>query len=762
MLLGEKLKEFFKNNKKFYNINYFIKKFNLSEFEVEDLKKALLELEKKGEIYYENGNYIAMSSCTFLKFGKLLRSNKNNYYIKTKEGYIILINEKNLKEMHAKEGDYVFIEPTSIAFSKKATNNGVIKRIVTEEAREINYYLKTKLKKDYKNQRYYIDINGKMVYLNQESLNGAFENDIVTVLLKGQNNIIEAIVVEVIKAKKEQRVFVKTEKGWVSIDNRNYKAEVTNDQNLIIGDEILASYSFDKNTKKFKLKLVKKITNNLEEYVREIANSYGFSKIFPSKENINDFNISKDASERKDLRNLMTFTIDPPYAKDLDDAISLEKLGDCYRLYVHIADVDYFVPFKSELFNQAISYGTSCYPSVYVFPQLPPYYSDDKCSLNFNEDKYAKTIVIDVDFNGNIIDFQIFKSIIRSDKKMSYDKVNELLEERILHLDYLPFREKLLEMNELSAILQTRKIKRGCLCFNNLETQVKLNEKDEVVKIEEERFGIANQIIENFMLLANEAVTDYCYWLNLPFVYRNHEKPSISKLCQLKHSLRSSNLKINEIKKMREQLYFQKRLLSLYKRLSKTEWNYVSTMFLTSLEKAYYSGSCIGHFGLALNRYGTVTSPIRRGSDLINHAVLTEFLNNGVSTAKMDELQDYILNISQHLTEREIAAESCEMDVKKYLIQKYAQQFVNCNIFGIIEHISEKEIFIRTDNNIMGFIPINSQIYIDINNNCAFIEGKKYNVQDKIEVCLVEPLVINANFQLCFKPCLEQSLKYKK
>lgn len=764
MSLEKKVLDFFEKSRKFHSIFDLQKQLEIPYDELENLKNILLNLEQKGKIYCENNEYIHMANDAFLKFGILKLSNKKNFYVETKEGIRIQIDKKEVEQKQAKIGDTLFIQCLSNDFSKKKCNYGIIKRIVKKEGSISQQYIKTEIRKDFNTQRYYVLHNQKKIFIKNSNLKGAFVGDLASILLNCKGDEQEGKVVDILERKNPRKIFIKKGDKWLSLENLYYEAQLDTNLSFSENDLILATYSFDRKSKKFHLNYIKRMSNDLKAWIDEVAINYNFSFEFPNniQEKILNLSILKDYEDRVDLRALPTFTIDPPYAKDLDDAVSIEKKSTGYRLYVHIADVDYYAPFESDCFVEAIKRGTSCYPSHYVIPQLPSYLSDGLCSLNEQEDKLAKTMVIDVDFNGKIVDFQIFRSLIRSDKKMSYDKVNLLLEKEIIEPDYLPFQKKLLEMNELSAILQTRKLKRGYLYFFNSETQVELNEKNVPIGIKEEQIGTSNRMIENFMLLANEAITEYSFWLNLPFVYRNHQCPSVNKMVKLKNNLQHSLLTIKKINGIRSQKSYQKYLLNAYKNCNNEERKYISQIFLSSMERAYYSSKCEGHFGLALEHYGTFTSPIRRGSDLINHAVLSEFLANGIDTDKMEKLRYYISSVTDHLSEREIAAESFELEVQMYLLEKYVHQFLEYTFNATIEFMTEEQIYIRTTNNIKGIILVGKNDYVDKTHHLFYSQNKVYKIGDSINVLLVSSKPFSSNSQLLFEKETVEHLKYSR
>ena len=736
MTLEQEVEKFFQTNTKFYSIYDVQKKLGLRSNQKESLQTILTKLESQGKIYYDNGKYIHVPSDFYLRFGTLKMSQKKNYYIKTFAKEIILIPKENVLKTDAHLGDKVFVE--LLPKEKGVQENiGVIRRVVQAATLCEANFLKTTLLID-KLHRYYIMMENKPIYLKPHDLNGAFAGDEVSIYTEKKDGHNAFKVVEVIKQKEKYRIFVKKNQSWYSTENHLYKASLNETDFYLDGTKILALYEYDKKTKTFSISCKKVITENIEEWIREYAAEHGFKASF-SEESLKECSFitkMKQKEERADLRDLQVISIDPENAKDLDDAISLEKKKNGYRLYVHIADVDFFVPFSSSLFQEAIHRGTSCYLGNIVIPQLPEVLSNHVCSLKEKEERLTKTMMIDVDYNGDIIDFQIFRSVICNQKQMTYEKADLFLEQGLIEQDYQPFQKMLLEMNELSAILQTRRMKRGYLPLNVLELQAVINQNHIVSKLLETKNGPAHRMIENFMLLANEAVTDYFYWLNLPFVYRNHDSPSLSKLYRLKKELASLQYKTRGIKELQIQKKYQQYLTTICRGCSENEQKYIMTLFLQSLEKAYYSNENIGHFGLALKRYGTVTSPIRRGCDLVNHAVMSEFLTNGLTSSKLDEIKEFISQNVERLNTQELASEELEKDIKKYLLEEYAHQFIDEVFDATIEFITEKEVFIRTTNNILGMIPILGEDRVDRFHHTYISGNQTYRAKDTIKVRL--------------------------
>lgn len=741
MNLKVKLDNFFTLYNKKITIREVIKTFNLKNNEIDLLEQILYELEKEGKIYFdEYGYYMHVPKDFYLKCGILKKSNSKKYYITTQNGERITI-VKVKKDV--KEGDVVFVYKSTKKFKHPKYVEGEIVRIVKKEhyASCCNYLVKSTLMKE--GNQYYIKQDDKKIYIPFEYINTAYIGDLVTVSIKNQNI---GKILEVVKRRSTKHVFELIEKNgnlkWIPVGT-SYKEFKLDVKGFKIGDRIIAEINGDK------LEFIKQINskNNIINEIETLIVNFGFEIYFNENvvkeaEKLSNIILKKEIDKRVDLTNLETFTIDPVTAKDLDDAISLEYDNYKYRLYVHIADVSHYVDINSIIFKEALKRTTSLYPSNYVVPMLPEVLSNHLCSLNEGEVKLAKTCMIDIDKNGNILDFQIFNSIIKNDKQMNYNAVNDILSGNYdilsgsyIDSDYLKYIVKLLKMNELSKILQKIKLERGSIYVETDEPKFEVDEFGNPILIKEYNKGEAELMIENFMILANEVIATFAFNLDLPYVYRNHEKPTISKTSKLEYNLSKKGYLVKKISNIDNPKVLQKYILTMFNGKNKEEIKYLSSIMLKSMCRAFYDFKNIGHYGLALSCYGTFTSPIRKCSDLLNHMVINDFLKNGIVSSKIEELRKIITDYSQYFSEKQQDADNLEIEVNSYLLEKFALNFIGETISAQICFITSEEIHIKTINGINGIIPIKDNFVI---RNSIVIDKKNnvYKVGDIIEVKL--------------------------
>ena len=284
---------------------------------------------------------------------------------------------------------------------------------------------------------------------------------------------------------------------------------------------------------------------------------------------------------------------------------------------MHAANPSHYIKFETPIFYEALKRGFSVYPTNSVIPMLPDNLSSEICSLIESGDKLALTCKMILDEEGNIKDFDIFKSIIHSNKQMNYDDVNKFLENPTKDHEYASFEKTLLRMNKLALILQKNKSKRGSITFENEEKQFILDELGNPISIQEKQRGQSQLMIENFMLLANETTSKFALYLDLPYIYRNHEKPTVQKKINLKNNLIQKGYVIQKIGNIDNPAILQRTLTNLLKGKSKEEKKIICEVFLKTMTRAFYDIKNIGHYGLALDCYGTFTSPARKISDLI-------------------------------------------------------------------------------------------------------------------------------------------------
>lgn len=445
------------------------------------------------------------------------------------------------------------------------------------------------------------------------------------------------------------------------------------------------------------LTIIKKY--DLPEEFSEKVESYaaGISEEIPPEE----------YKRRKDLRNLRIVTIDGDDAKDLDDAVSIQKLDNGnYYLGVHIADVSNYVKEKNPLDKEALKRGTSVYLLDRVIPMLPKKLSNGICSLNPNVDRLTLSCFMEIDKTGKVVDHDIFESIIKTSERMTYTNVTKILrdkdEELMKRYDYLIDDFKLME--ELCEILYKKRIARGAIDFDFEECYIVLDELGKPVEIKPYERAIANRIIEEFMLVCNETVAEHMYWANVPFVYRIHEEPDAEKLMIFNEFAHNLGYVIKWSKEVHP-----KALQDVIEKVKgKKEETVVSTLLLRSMMRARYSPECVGHFGLAAKYYCHFTSPIRRYPDLIIHRIIKEYINGSLSEKRAEKLIPEVEYASKQSSDMERVAQDAEREADDLKKAEYMSYRIGETFNGIISSVTNFGMFVELPNTIEGLVHISS------------------------------------------------------
>ena len=461
---------------------------------------------------------------------------------------------------------------------------------------------------------------------------------------------------------------------------------------------------------------------------------------------------------RVDLRDKEIFTIDGEDAKDLDDAVCVDKNEDgTYTLGVHIADVSFYVEDGSLLNREAIKRGTSVYMLDRVIPMLPTELSNGCCSLNEGKDRYAISVIMTINQKGKVIDSQIFKSIIKVTKRMNYHDVYKIIErkdEKVL-AKYEPYISHFDRMKELAVILKQRRLKDGYLSLDIPETKITLDKNGKPIDIRPYDTNFANEIIEQFMLTANETVAERFYWLEAPFIYRVHEKPDEDKVKELNKYLFNFGYRIKgKLDDVKPKAFSQ--ILEEVK--GKEEERVVSNLLLRTLKVARYEAENKGHFGISSKYYCHFTSPIRRYPDLFIHRVISKYLE-GINIKTNNKNEEKIYDIidekakerlekqaikyaesSSECEQNATKAERASEDIKKaeYMQGKIGEQYE-----GIISSITSFGMFVELDNTVEGLIRLAEMnddyyIYDDLNKQLIGRETKKiYKLGQKVKIEVV-------------------------
>ena len=423
--------------------------------------------------------------------------------------------------------------------------------------------------------------------------------------------------------------------------------------------------------------------------------------------NIPDNITEKDRLGRYDLTNQMIITIDGDDSKDFDDAVTVWKLKNGnFHLGVHIADVSHYVLLNTPLDTDAYNRGTSIYLTDRVIPMLPFKLSNGICSLNPNVDRLTLSCEMEINPNGEVVDHKIFPSVIRSYARMTYNNVNKILQDDDQELlkRYSSMVPMLKEMEELHNILSNMRHSRGAIDFEEDEAKIICNEKGRPIDIVLQQRGIAEKMIESFMLIANETVAEHFYKLHVPFIYRVHETPDEDKLNNFLQFISGFGI----ITKNYNNSNKSKMLQNILNEVSGTsEETLVTTMALRSMKQAHYSPELVGHFGLAAKYYTHFTSPIRRYPDLFVHRMIHSYLDN-ISLENKKLWKDMVPEISEKSSMMEriaIDTERDEDDLKKaeYMEDKIGQEFM-----GIVNSTTSFGMFITLPNTVEGLIHISS------------------------------------------------------
>ena len=459
----------------------------------------------------------------------------------------------------------------------------------------------------------------------------------------------------------------------------------------------------------------------------------------------------KDIKNRRDLRDEEIFTIDGEDAKDLDDAVNVKELPNGnYMLGVHIADVSHYVKEGSALDKEAVLRGTSVYMLDRVIPMLPVELSNGICSLNEKQDRFAISCEMEINKEGKVVSSDIFKSVINVTKRMSYTNVQKILEgsDEKVTKEYANYINHFKLMEKLAHILKTRREKNGSLNLDIPETKVVLDENGIAVDIKKYELTFANEIIEQFMLTANETVAEKFFWLEAPFIYRVHEAPDMEKVAELNKFLFNLGYKV---KTSKEEVHPKAFAVVLEEIQGKPEERVISNLILRTLKVARYESENKGHFGIASKYYCHFTSPIRRYPDLFIHRIISKYLRNGYNMSD-EEISKYSVQATKYAessSEREKVAQKVERESVDIKMAEYMQSHIGEEYDGIISSIMSFGVFVELENTVEGmlrFEDLGDEYFIyDENTKTLLGESTKkmYHIGDCIRI-----KVIKANKEL--------------
>ncbi len=612
----------------------------------------------------------------------------------------------------------------------------------------------------------FVEVEGQEedLFVPSNSVNKALNGDTVQVMIykrKEGTKRAEAKIVKIVKRERETVVgtFQKSKNfGFVVPDDKKF------------GTDIFISKSKckeAKNNDKVVAKIIKypERGKNAEGEVLEIlgnVNQAGVDMLsvikefdlpneFPSfvkeeAEKISQKINEKDIKNRRDIRENVIFTIDGEDAKDLDDAICVRKTEEGnYILDVHIADVSYYVKENSKIDKEAIKRGTSVYMFDRVIPMLPFELSNGICSLNAGQDRFALSCSMEIDKKGNVVSSDVYKSVIRVTERMTYINVNKIinnLDEKVTE-KYSKYISYFKLMEELAIILKNKRLAQGYLNLEIPESKIVLDENGRAIEVKKYETTFANEIIEQFMLTANETIAEKFFWLEAPFIYRVHEEPEYEKIEETNKFLYNIGEKI----KVNKDNIRPKAFSDVLEKLKGTEYEKViSTLILRTLKIAKYESNNKGHFGIASKYYCHFTSPIRRYPDLFIHRVISEYLekNYNLEQERITELEAKATKYAESSSDAEKIATKAERDAEDIKKAEFMEDKIGEEYLGIVSSITSFGMFVELESTIEGLIRFENMgnEYFIYDENRKTLVGERTNrvfkIGDQVKIRVIE------------------------
>lgn len=604
------------------------------------------------------------------------------------------------------------------------------------------------------------DEGGEDIFIPERETNGALNKDRVQVCISEDQTgkrregsiiaVLERNVNELVGTFQRGKSF-----GFVVPDNQKFGSDIfipkEYTKGAVNGHKVLVKITDYGSQSKNPEGRVVQILGHINDPgvdVTSVILENGIPTDFPDEvmlqvENIKDEVDSKDIAGRLDLRHLQTVTIDGEDAKDLDDAITLTKEGDIYKLGVHIADVSNYVTEGSPLDKQAIKRGTSVYLVDRVIPMIPHKLSNGICSLNAGCDRLALSCIMDIDEKGNVIGHRIAETVINVDKRMTYTSVKKIVEdhdeeEMKQYEEFVPMFE---EMLVLANILREKRRKRGSIDFDFPESKIIVGKDGRPTDIMPYERNKATKIIEDFMLIANETVAQDFFWQELPFVYRSHENPDVEKIEKLSIFINNFGYTM----RVGQDEIHPKELQKLLIKIDGTpEEALISRLTLRSMKQAKYTTTCDGHFGLATKYYCHFTSPIRRYPDLQIHRIIKENLRGGLREKRIQHYDRILSEIARQSSLTERRADEAEREVEKLKKVQYMSKFIGEIFEGVVSGVTSWGMYVELPNTVEGMVrmaDLHDDYYIYDESRYMLIgEHTKhtYKLGQKIKVQLVD------------------------
>ncbi len=675
-MIGEKLRNILQETGPI-DFNKLCKKLEIRNKEKAEFNRLLIDLEKAGEILQNKDLYYVIDGENILK-GTFQGTTKGFGFLINENGDIFIPRDKT---NHALDGDVVMVKV--LDRSGQSPEGEVLKILENNNKTLVGTFQRSK------NYGFVIPDNSKI------------PNDIF-IVEKDRNS-----------AKHGQKVLAKITK-WDGTKNPQGKiTEVLGFPEESGVDILSIAISMD-----LPMEFPKSVKKEVQLIPKEVT--------------------EKDLKGRLDLRSIVTFTIDGADSKDFDDAVSIDFDGEFYSLGVHIADVAHYVKDGSALDKEAYKRGNSYYLLTEVLPMLPKELSNGICSLNEGVDRLTLSCLMKVNKKGKVVEHNIVESAINSSRRLVYDNVSDFLEDGTVHESLADLTEDLTTMEDLAKILMKKRHDRGSIDFDFQETGFEIDKAGKVLDVFPKQRRIANKIIEEFMILANETVAEEYHWMEVPFIYRIHEEPEREKIVTLNNIIRhlgyriklSDDLRPSEIQSLIEEVR------------GKEEETFVNTFVLRSLQKAEYSDANLKHFGLASSFYTHFTSPIRRYSDLAIHRIIKKIKKGAFSKSVQSFYEGVVSDVATQTSRRERVADEAERTVEAIKMAQYMSGHIGEKFEGVISSITSFGFFVHLKNTIEGLVNYSTlDEYFEFNeDNYTAVgrdTGKVYSIGDSVIVEVV-------------------------
>lgn len=606
----------------------------------------------------------------------------------------------------------------------------------------------------------------KDVFISSDDMNGALHGDKVVarlIIKNGEGRSQEGEIIRILERVNETVVgifensknfgFVIPSDTRINMDIFIPKSEINNARTNEIVIVEITKWPEKRRNPEGKIIEILGHKNDTGTDILAIIKKYGLPEDFPAEviaeaERIPEEIYEGEIKRRLDLRDKNIFTIDGADAKDLDDAISIEKLSNGnYKLGVHIADVTYYVKENSPLDKEALKRGTSVYLVDRVIPMLPKKLSNGVCSLHPGESRLTLSVIMEINKNGKVVDHQIVETVIESKERLVYDHISDLLENNDSEQleKYAHILEDLKLMEELCHILTKKREERGSIDFDFPEAKIILDNEGHPIEIKKFDRRIANRMIEEFMLISNETVAEYMYWADIPFLYRIHEDPDMEKINEFNKFIHNFGYHLKGIQEIHP-----KELQELIQKIENTrEESIINTLMLRSLRKAKYSAEPEGHFGLAAKYYSHFTAPIRRYPDLQIHRIIKDFINNNINEKKISKLNSILPKVAEQSSTTERIADEASRETDDLKKVEYMSSRIGEEYEGIISGVMPFGIFVELDNTIEGLVHISTLIddYYEYDQPNYRFKGirtnKIYRIGDKVNIKVVGTSIAN-------------------